>query len=105
VEEAWTILSDDAAATSGSIVVDIWKDVYANFPPTVGDKITASAPPTISTATKSTDATLTGWTTAVTANDVFGINLNTVATAKFVELFVGNGTLSSSDIAFLLPIF
>jgi len=26
-------------------------------------------------------------------------------TAKFVELFVGNGTLSSSDIAFLLPIF
>ena len=26
-------------------------------------------------------------------------------TAKFVELFVGNGTFSSSDIAFLLPIF
>ena len=58
--------------TSGSIVIDVWKDTYANFPPTVADTITASAKPTLSSATKSDDTTLTGWTTAVTAGDVFG---------------------------------
>ena len=31
----WTILADQ----SGSIVVDVWKDTYANFPPTVADTI------------------------------------------------------------------
>ncbi|MBU2060165.1 MAG: hypothetical protein KKB38_20840, partial [Gammaproteobacteria bacterium] len=53
------------ADQSGSIVIDIWKDTYANFPPTDADSITASAPPTISSATKAEDETLTGWTTAV----------------------------------------
>ena len=33
-----TLLADVA----GAIVLDIWKDAYANFPPVVGDKITAS---------------------------------------------------------------
>jgi hypothetical protein len=33
-----TLLADVA----GAIVVDIWKDAYANFPPVAGDKITAS---------------------------------------------------------------
>ncbi len=54
-----TLLADQ----SGSIVVDIWKDTYANYPPTGADSITASAKPTISAAAKSQDATLTGWTT------------------------------------------
>ena len=62
---AATLLSTDAAATSGSIVVDIWKDTYANYPPTVADTITASAKPTLSAASKSRDTTLTGWTTAI----------------------------------------
>ncbi|GAH61520.1 unnamed protein product, partial [marine sediment metagenome] len=53
-----TMLADQ----SGSIVVDIWKDTYANFPPDNADSITASAPPTITTAQKSQDSTLTGWT-------------------------------------------
>ena len=36
------------ADQTGSAVVDIWKDSYANYPPTIADVITASAPPTIS---------------------------------------------------------
>jgi hypothetical protein len=32
----------------GSIVIDLWKDTYANYPPTVADTITASAKPTLS---------------------------------------------------------
>lgn len=75
------------ADVSGSIVVNIWKCTYAQFDagsthPVVGDKITASAPPTITTATKSQDATLTGWTTAFNAGDIFGFNVDSVATIK-----------------------
>lgn len=80
------LLSADASVTSGSIVVDVWKDTYANYPPTDADSITASAPPTISTATKSEDATLTGWTTSVSAGDVFGFNVDSVTSLKRVVL-------------------
>jgi hypothetical protein len=65
---------------SGSIVVDVWKDTYANYPPTVADTITASAKPTVTTATKAQDATLTGWTTAITAGDVIGFNVDSATT-------------------------
>lgn len=66
------------ADQSGSIVVDIYKCTYAQFDagathPLVGDKITASAPPTISSTYKAKDSTLTGWTTAVAAGDVFAV--------------------------------
>jgi len=80
------LLSSDAAVTSGSIVVDIWKDTYANYPPTVADTITASAKPTITTATKSEDSTLTGWTTSVSAGDVFGFKVDSVTSLKRVTV-------------------
>ena len=48
-------------------------------PPTVADTITASAKPTLSSATKSEDTTLTGWTTAVTAGDVFGFMVDSAS--------------------------
>lgn len=67
-----TMLGDQ----SGSIVVDIWKDSYANFPPTDADSITASAVPTITTAQKSQDSTLTGWTTAIAAGDILAFNVD-----------------------------
>jgi hypothetical protein len=67
-----TLLADQ----SGSIVVDIWKDTYANFPPTDADTITSATPPTITTATESTDATLTSWTTAITALDILRFNVD-----------------------------
>ncbi|GAI81671.1 unnamed protein product, partial [marine sediment metagenome] len=53
------------ADQEGSIVVDIWKDTYANFPPTDADSITSATPPTITTAQKYEDSTLTGWTKAL----------------------------------------
>lgn len=71
-----TLLADQ----SGSIVIDIWKDSYANYPPVVGDSITASAKPTISTAVKATDATLTGWTTALAAGDTLRFNVDSITT-------------------------
>lgn len=77
-----TLLADQ----SGSIVIDIWKDTYANFPPTDPDSITASAPPTISGATKSQDSTLTGWTTSIAAGDTLRFNVDSCATITRVTL-------------------
>jgi len=74
------------ADVSGSIVMDIWKDSYANYPPTVVDTITAAAKPTITTAIKSEDVTLTGWTIAVAAGDVFAFNIDSVSVIKRILL-------------------
>jgi hypothetical protein len=74
------------ADQSGSIVVDIWKDTYANYPPTDADTITASAPVTISSATKSQDTTLTGWTTSISAGDILGFNVDSITTCTQVTV-------------------
>jgi hypothetical protein len=74
------------ADQSGSIVVDVWKDTLANFPPTDADSITASAPPTITTDTDSDDTTLTGWTTAIAAGDVLRFNVDSVTSIQRVTL-------------------
>jgi len=77
-----TLLADQ----SGSIVIDIWKDSYANFPPTVADTITAAAKPTLSGAQKSQDTTLTGWTTSIAAGETLRFNVDSVATVQRVTL-------------------
>ena len=77
-----TLLADQ----TGSIVIDIWKDGYGFFPPTDADSITASAPPTISSAQKSQDSTLTGWTTYIYANDVLAFNVDSCTAITRVTL-------------------
>lgn len=74
------------AHQSGSIVVDIWKDTRANFPPTDADSITAAAPPTLSSADDSEDTTLTGWTTAIAAGDILRFNVDSVTTITRVTV-------------------
>lgn len=70
------IAATSLADQSGSIVVDIWKDTYANFPPTDADSITSSTPPTISSATKAQDTSLSGWTTSISAGDILRFNVD-----------------------------
>jgi len=77
-----TLLADQAA----TMVIDIWKDAYANFPPTVADTITAAAKPTLTAADKSDDATLTGWDTGVLNGDVFRFNVDSNDVAERVTL-------------------
>ena len=60
----------------GSMVVDIFKDVFAAYPPTVADTITAAAKPTLSVAQSSEDTTLTDWTTAVAQGDILTFNVD-----------------------------
>tara|TARA_R110000772_G_scaffold78559_2_gene168580 strand:- start:4974 stop:6959 length:1986 start_codon:yes stop_codon:yes gene_type:complete len=74
------------ADQSGSIVIDVWKDTYANAPLTDADSITASAPPTLSTAQKSVDSTLTGWTTSLTKGDYLAFSVDSAATITRITL-------------------
>lgn len=76
------------ADQTGSIVVDIWKDTYANYPPTVADTIVASAPVTISSAQKAQDATLTGWTKTINANDILCFNVNSCTSITRLTLML-----------------
>lgn len=78
------------ADVSGSIVLDLWKDTFANYPPTVADTIVASAKPTLSSAIKVEDTTLTGWTTALAAGDIIEVNVDsaTTVTKVYMDLFV-----------------
>ena len=77
-----TLLAD----VSGSVVVDVWKDTYANYPPTVADTIAAAAKPTISTAVKSQDSTLTGWTTSVSVGDIIVFNVDSVTSITWLTV-------------------
>ena len=86
---SWTMLAD----VSGSAVVDLWKDTYANYPPTVADTITAAAIPTITTAIKNTSSTLTGWTTAISAGDIIRFNVNSATTITRLTISI-QGTIT-----------
>lgn len=80
----WRILSTDGL--SGSITFDIWKAAYSAYPPTVANTITAADKPLITSAIKNEGTALTGWTTAFTAGDILGFNVDTVTTLKKVSL-------------------
>lgn len=82
---AWTLLADQ----SGAIVVDIWKDSYANFPPTDADAMPGSGKePTIAASgVKAQDTAITDWTTDdVSAGDVLRFNVDSCTTIQRVTL-------------------
>lgn len=80
---SWRILADLA----GSIVIDVWKDVYASFPPTILDTIAGSEKPTLSGVSSNEDTNLTTWLTGITAGDVIRFNVEaTPATVTRIVL-------------------
>lgn len=76
----WTIIGDQ----SGSIVVDVWKDTYANAPPTVADTITGTEKPTLASAQKNQDNALSSWTTTFAQGDILGFNVDSATTVQRV---------------------
>lgn len=80
----WTILAD----TTGSIVIDIWKDTYANYPPTIVDTITGATKPTISASDKGQNLSLSGWITTVAAGDTLRFNVDSCSTITNATLTV-----------------
>ncbi|HXJ38753.1 MAG TPA: hypothetical protein VNH18_05715, partial [Bryobacteraceae bacterium] len=79
------MMSAGATATStgtaltfrNSGTVDIWKITAGPTLPTVTNTITAAATPTL-TGNAVSSTTLTGWTTAISANDILAFNLSSV---------------------------
>lgn len=83
VDYACTINRIDISGyPSGSITVDVWK--AASAIPTSGNKISASAPLTLSSSPLSQAGSLTGWTTSVSVGDVFGFSIASVTTVQNV---------------------
>ena len=94
VEEAftiskWFLLSDQV----GDIVIDVWKDIFASYPPDDADTITAANEPAITASNKGTDSTLSGWTTSVADGDIIKFNVDSVTTIRRCTLLlIGNRT-------------
>jgi hypothetical protein len=86
ISYACTITAWNITVDAGTVTFDIWKIATGTAIPTVTNTITASAKPALSTGTALHSTSMSGWTTSVAANDIFGIQLNTVATAKYAEL-------------------
>ena len=84
-----TMLADQDTSS----VVAVWRDTYANYPPTIADAITGAAPPTTSAAAKSQDTTLTGWNKTIVAGDTirFSVASNSAATRLTCSLVVARG--------------
>lgn len=80
--EQWALVADQ----SGSIVIDVWKDTWVNFPPTSVDSIAGTEKPTLSSAQKAEDTSLTTWTTTVTDGDVLAFNVDSASTVQRVTL-------------------
>lgn len=77
---SWTLLAD----TAGAIKIDIWRDSYANFPPTDADTITNAHEPEIAASgVKEQDTDLSDWITnppAITAGQTLRFNVDSAAT-------------------------
>ena len=82
--DSWYLVAD----TVGSIVIDIWKDAFSNYPPTVLDSIAGTEKPTLSSGTSASDTNLTTWSKTVTAGDVIRFNVDSVSTLTRVNLTI-----------------
>lgn len=79
----YTIIADQTT----NMVVDLWTDSYANYPPTNADSITdAGTSITLTGASKATTTTLTGWTTTLTAGNVLRPNVDSCSAATYVTI-------------------
>lgn len=77
---SWTLLAD----TSGDIKIDIWRDSYANYPPTDADTITNAHEPEIpASGVKAQDTDLSDWITnppAIAAGQTLRFNVDSCTT-------------------------
>jgi hypothetical protein len=78
----WELLS----TATGSIVVDVWKDTYANYPPTLSDSICGIDKPTLTSQIKNNNNTLTAWSTTITEGDIIAFNVDSATTVTQVTL-------------------
>jgi hypothetical protein len=73
----WTLTAD----VSGAIKIDVWRDTYANFPPTDADSLTNGNEPEIAASgVKAQDTDLSNWTSvSINAGDILYFNVDSCA--------------------------
>jgi hypothetical protein len=81
VINSWNMTVD-----TGTTTVDVWKVPTGTAVPTSSNTITGTATPAISSGTAVHSTTLTGWTTSVAPNDIFGFNIKAVSGATLISL-------------------
>jgi len=79
-------LDGAGAPVSGDIVIDLWKDTYANWPPDDADTITGGDEPTLVSSDKSQISDMASWSVTVSAGDYIIAHVDSVATVKQVIL-------------------
>jgi hypothetical protein len=67
------------ARPSGDAVLDILKNSFDNFPPTVGDSICGGNKPTLTSDLTYRDTVLSGWDTVLDAGDVLRFTVDSAA--------------------------
>jgi hypothetical protein len=78
----WTLLSD----ITGTLKIDVWKDTYANFPPTDADSICPGSEPYIYLENKRQNLTASGFYPQVSAGDVFRFYVDAAVAATRCHL-------------------
>lgn len=81
----WQVLADAV----GSVQIDVWKDTYTNFPPTVADTICGSDKPRLVAVQKNRNLNIaceTQWPKRFTRGDVLSFNVDSSATVTRVLL-------------------
>lgn len=79
----WTLMAD----VSGSAQIDIWKDTYANFPPTNADSIVGAGTEPYLSAEQNRQDTAPDWDQlTLNEGDILVFNLDSVTTCKQLDL-------------------
>jgi hypothetical protein len=97
VPQACNINSWNITVDAGTITFGVWRLATGTAIPTSSNSIVASAPPALATGTalhSTAVSTWAGYSSAVggvpiAANDVVGINISAVSTAKYASLVLG----------------
>ena len=79
------------ADVSGSVTIDVWKEPFSGFPPTVANSITGGSPMQLTSAQSIAQTTApASWTTTVNAGDCIAFNLSSCTSIKALtaSLFV-----------------
>jgi hypothetical protein len=76
----WTVIAN----ASGSIVVDVNRATFTNFPTTAS--IAGTELPTLSAAQKAEDLTLTTWTTTLSARDILEFEVDSASGVSLVTV-------------------
>lgn len=82
----WHMLADQ----TGSIKIDVWKDTWANYPPTDGDTITNANEPEIAADNKAFSVGVVGdgWTYEVDDGDVLTFHVDSCSTIERCTLIL-----------------